>query len=71
MFMLFSASITVICCGLLCLKDTDLAWQMFEWDCQQIGLWPRRMKHWRLRVQQVGYGLLGLGLLGLLIALGF
>lgn len=68
MIMLFSASITVFCCGLLCLKDSDLAWQLYEWDCRQIGLYPRRMKQWRLRVQQVGYGLLGLGVLGFAVA---
>ncbi len=70
MVMLTSASLLVICCGVLCLKDTDLAWQLFEWDCRMMSMNPPRLADWRLRVRQAGYGLISLGVFGVIVGLG-
>ena len=70
MLMLASVSILTICCGVLCLQDADLAWRLYEWDCQLMNITPPRIANWRTRVQQVGYGLIGLGLLGFIIGIG-
>ena len=70
MVMIISASIIVIGCGFFCIKETDLAWQLYEWDCRLMNMTPPRLPNWRLRVKQVGYGLIGMGILGFIISLG-
>ena len=70
MLLLTSTSIVVIFCGYMCQKDPELARQLYEWDCRQLGMAPPRWGNWRLRVQQVGFGLVGLGILGLAVSLG-
>lgn len=70
MVMLACASVVVICCGIVCHTDTDFAWQVYEWDCRLSNMAPARLRNWRLRVQQVGTGLIGLGVVGLMVSLG-
>ena len=70
MVMLASTSIVAIFCGVVCQNDPDLAWRLYEWDCRQLSLNPPQWSNWRLRVKQVGYGLMGLGVLGVLVSLG-
>jgi hypothetical protein len=70
MVMMISASILLIGCGFFCLKETDMAWQLFEWDCRLMNITPPRIANWRERVKRVGYGLIGMGILGFLISIG-
>jgi hypothetical protein len=70
MLMLASTSLLTIICGIMCHTDPEMAWKFYEWDCRQIGLTPPRWTNWRTRVQQIGYGLMGLGVLGLAVGLG-
>ena len=70
MVMVISASFVVIFCGVMCLTDTELMWRLYEWDCRQMNINPPRLDNWQVRVQQVGYGLIGLGVLGVMAGLG-
>ncbi|GAB4508355.1 MAG: hypothetical protein OHK0046_00500 [Anaerolineae bacterium] len=70
MVMLASASIFVICSGVLCVRETDLAWRIYEWDCRLMSMTPPRLQNWRLRVKQVGSALVGLGMVGLMVSMG-
>lgn len=70
MVMVISASFVVIFCGVMCLTDTELMWRLYEWDCRQMNINPLRLDNWQVRVQQVGYGLIGLGVLGVMAGLG-
>lgn len=69
MVMLVSASVLMICCGVVCLRDTDLAWRLYEWDCRMMGMTPPRIHNWRLRVRQVGGLLIAFGLVALRVSL--
>ncbi len=69
MVMMISVSILVIAGGILCLRDADLAWQFYEWDCRMLSLAPPKLTNWQLRVRQVGYLLIGLGILGFIVSL--
>jgi hypothetical protein len=69
MVMMISASILLVSCGFFCIKETDMAWQLYEWDCRMMGMMPPRIANWRKRVTQVGYGFIGMGILGFVISL--
>jgi hypothetical protein len=70
MLMMFSASFLLMGIGFFCIKDTELAWQLYEWDCRMMNMAPLRLANWRLRVKQVGYVLIGLGIVGLKLGMG-
>ena len=67
--MLAATSTLVICCGIFCITDTDLAWRIYEWDCRMMSIAPPRVRNWRLRVKQIGSALIGLGLVGLIVSI--
>ena len=60
--MLSLASVLLICCGVLCVKDGEFAWRLYEWDCQLVGMTPP--PHWQKYVNFVGIMLIGLGVVG-------
>ncbi len=70
MIMLASASMVVICCGIVCHTDANLAWQVYEWDCRMVNITPARLKNWRLHVQLVGTALIAIGVMGVSISFG-
>jgi hypothetical protein len=70
MVILASTSMLAIFCGIVCNNDPELAWRLYEWDCRQISINPPQWADWRSKVKLVGYGLMGLGLLGLMVGLG-
>lgn len=69
MAMMISMSILVICCGVLCLTDTEFAWRIYEWDCRLMNIAISRPANWIVQVKRIGYAFVGLGILGIIASM--
>lgn len=63
--MMISACIIAIGAGLVCLFDSEFAWQLYERDSQTIGLTVSRTRDWKHMVMAMGVFLIVLGVVGI------
>ncbi|MEM9953529.1 MAG: hypothetical protein AAF846_18115 [Chloroflexota bacterium] len=67
--MMIIGGLTAIMAGAFCFTNTDLAWWLYERDCQFWGQTVTRPTNWRQWVQSIGMSLIILGMMAIVLGI--